>query len=97
VTDGWTEKERQQFARIRDGFLKTGFSPEDAEEHARRTLEQARIRPRRPAPDPQNPTKDDLYQLAKRYDIAGRSQMDKEELERAVFARQRAWGGDDGT
>lgn len=92
MTDGWTEKERQQFARIRDGFLKTGFSPTDAEAHARRTLEQARIRPRRSEPDPSNPTKDDLYQLAKRYDIAGRSQMDKAELERAVLARHH--GGD---
>ncbi len=83
MTDVWNEKQLAQFARIRDGFLKTGFTPEDAEAHARRTIDEARIRPRR-KPDPANPTKDDLYREAMRYDIAGRSKMDKAELVKAV-------------
>lgn len=82
--DTWTEQQLAQFARIRDGFLKTGFSPEDAERHARHTIEAARIRPRKPPPDPDNPTKDQLYREAMRYDIAGRSKMDKAELVKAV-------------
>ena len=83
MTDAWTEKQLAQFVRIRDGFLKTGFTPEDADAHARRTIDEARIKPRR-QPDPENPTKDQLYREAMRYDIAGRSKMDKSQLVKAV-------------
>jgi hypothetical protein len=84
MTDAWTERQLAQFARIRDGLLKTGFSAEDAAAHARHTMEQARSRPRKPAPDPEHPTKDQLYHEAKRYNITGRSKMDKEQLSHAV-------------
>lgn len=84
MTDAWTEKQLQQFVRIRDGFLKTGFSQDIAEAHAARTIEESRRRPQKAPPDPSNPTKDDLYHEAKRFNITGRSKMDKEELERAV-------------
>jgi hypothetical protein len=89
VTDSWNEKQLAQFTRIREGFIKTGFSPEDAEEHARRTIEEARIKPRRRT-DPENPTKDQLYREAMRYDIAGRSKMDKAQLVRAVEGHRAA-------
>ena len=94
MTDAWTERQLAQFVRVRDGFLKTGFSDADAEAHARRTIEQSRSRPKKPAPDPDNPTKDQLYREAKRFNITGRSKMDKEELAHAVQGhRSSARGG----
>lgn len=84
MSDAWTERQLAQFARIRDGFLKTGFTEDDATAHATRTIEESRSRPRRPPPDPENPTKDQLYHEAKRYNITGRSKMDKEQLAHAV-------------
>jgi hypothetical protein len=97
MTDAWTERQLAQFVRIREGFLKTGFSEDEAAAHAERTIEELRLRPRRPAPDPDNPTKDELYHEAKRYDITGRSKMDKEQLADAVQGHRssdRDGGGD---
>lgn len=88
MTDAWTEKQLAQFVRVRDGFMKTGFAKDIAEEHAARTIEQSRHRPRKPAPDPENPTKDDLYRAAMRYNITGRSKMDKEQLAKAVHGHR---------
>jgi hypothetical protein len=89
MADAWTEQQLMHFIRIRDGLRKTGFSEEAAETHAAYTVEQARRRPRR-VPDPTNPTKDQLYHEAKRYDIAGRSAMDKEQLANAVRQHRNA-------
>lgn len=94
MTDRWTEQQLQYFVRVRDGLLKTGFSPEDAEQHAIRTVQQ-RIAQGEPRRHSDEPTKDDLYLEAKRYNITGRSKMDKEQLERAVARhRERSGGGD---
>lgn len=93
MTDTWTEQQLAQFTRIRAGFLKTGFSEADAEAHARRTIEEARFRPRKPPPDPANPTKDQLYREAMRYNITGRSKMDKEQLANAVQGHRNAVRG----
>ena len=81
--DGWTDKQLEQFLRIRNGYIKTGFDQETAELHAARAInaQPDRRAGRRPNPEP---TKDELYQEAVRYDIAGRSMMDKEELAKAV-------------
>ena len=84
MTDKWTEQQLEQFVRVRDGFIKTGFARDVAESQAARAIEARRRRPERPAADPSNPTKDELYQEAKRYNIAGRSKMDKEQLHNAV-------------
>jgi len=84
MTDAWTEKQLIQFVRIRDGFLKTGFEQDIAEAHAARTIEDSRRRPEKPPADPSNPTKDELYHEAKRFNITGRSKMDKEQLAHAV-------------
>jgi hypothetical protein len=88
MTDAWTEKQLLQFARVRDGFLKTGFPLDIAEAHARRTIEQSRRRPQKPPSDPANPTKDELYREAMRYNITGRSKMDKEQLANAVHGHR---------
>ena len=84
MTDAWTEQQLAQFARISQGLQRAGLSAQEADAHARRTIEEARIRPRKPPPDPDNPTKDQLYREAMRYDIAGRSKMDKDQLLHAV-------------
>ena len=97
MTDRWTERQLAQFAHIREGFLKTGFTEADAEEHATRTIEQSRSRPRKPAPDPENPTKDQLYHEAIRYNITGRSKMDKEQLAHAVQGHRSCDRGGGGT
>lgn len=88
MTDAWTEKQLMQFVRVRDGFLKTGFPHDVAEAHAAQTIEQARRRPRKRQADPTNPTKDDLYREAMRYNITGRSKMDKEQLANAVHGHR---------
>ena len=84
MSDKWTEQQLAQFARVRDGFLKTGFSRDVAESHAARTIEERRRQPERAPSDPTNPTKDELYREAMRYDITGRSKMDKAQLHNAV-------------
>ncbi len=95
MTDAWTPKEREQFTRIRDGFMKTGFPRDAAEAHAARTIEQSRRRAPRPKRDPENLTKDELYREAMRYNITGRSKMDKDELERAVHGYRERHSDDD--
>jgi hypothetical protein len=52
---------------------------------ARATRSQSRSRTRRPTTD--EPTKDELYEQAKKLDIEGRSKMNKPELARAVSRR----------
>lgn len=84
MTDAWTEKQLAQFVRVREGFIKTGFPHDVASAHAASTIEQSRRQPRRQPPDPENPTKDDLYREAMRYNITGRSKMDKDQLADAV-------------
>lgn len=83
MTDSWNEKQLAQFARIRDGFMKTGFSRDVAEAHAARTLREREAQPEKPRRT-EGETKDELYHEAKRYNIAGRSQMDKSQLAAAV-------------
>jgi len=86
----WTDVQREQYGRIRDAFMKTGMDRETAETYARRAIEARRARQVRLRRLPQDePTKDELYLEAMRYDIAGRSKMDKEQLLEAVTnARQ---------
>jgi len=83
MTDTWNEKQLAQFARIRDGYLKTGFSEDDAHTHASNTINAQRD-PRSGRRLGEGPTKDDLYLEAKRYNIAGRSKMDKDALQKIV-------------
>jgi hypothetical protein len=88
MTDAWTEKQLAQFVRVRDGFIKTGFPHDVASAHAASTIEQSRRRPKKAEPDPTNPTKDDLYREAMRYNITGRSKMDKDQLANAVHGHR---------
>lgn len=92
MTDAWNEKQLAQFARIRDGFMKTGFSRDVAEAHAARTVRERAEQPEKPRRSAEA-TKDELYHEAKRYNIAGRSQMDKRQLADAVRTHRLSRGG----
>jgi hypothetical protein len=80
MTDRWSEQQLQHFIRVRDSMVKTGFSHDVAEAQARRAVAARREPVKRSA----EPTKDDLYRAAMRYNITGRSKMDKDELADAV-------------
>lgn len=84
MNSSWTDDQRRHYLRIVQGLELAGLSSDEAQEYARGTIEDMRIRPRKPDPDPNNPTKDELYREAMRYNIAGRSKMDKDELFAAV-------------
>jgi hypothetical protein len=92
MTDRWTEQQLQHFARVRAGLMKSGFARDVAEAQARRAVEaRASQRPRKRHSD--EPTKDELYHEAMRYNITGRSKMDKSQLANAVEGhRNRARG-----
>jgi hypothetical protein len=96
MDDAWTEQQLAQYTRIKEGLRKAGLSEHEAAANARRTIEEARIRPGgRGRAISQEPTKDQLYREAMRYDITGRSKMDKEQLEHAVRENRRSRGEDD--
>ena len=80
MTDRWSEQQLQHFIRIRDSMVKTGFSKDVAEAQARRAVAN-RTEPQRRSTER---TKDDLYRLAMRYNIPGRSKMDTEQLRAVV-------------
>ena len=80
MAEQWSEEQMRRFIRIRDSMVKTGFSKDVAEAQARRALAQ-RTEPQRRSAER---TKDDLYRLAMRYQIPGRSKMDTEQLRVAV-------------
>jgi hypothetical protein len=82
MADHWSEQQLKHFIRVRDSFVKTGFSTDVAEAQARRTVEGRREPSRRSV----EATKDELYREAMRYNIAGRSKMDKNELAKAIDA-----------
>lgn len=94
MSETWTEQQLQQFVRVRDGFMKTGFSKDVAEAHARRTVEERLAKGEKPRRS-EDPTKDELYLEAKRFNITGRSKMDKEALSRAVEQRRARSDADD--
>jgi plasmid stabilization system protein ParE len=84
MPDAWSNKEERQYKHIRDSYEDRGVSKDEAEERAARTVNADRDASGRAKDGDGKPTKSELYEQAKRYDIAGRSSMDKGELRRAV-------------
>lgn len=90
----WSTRQRYRFLRVRNALMKAGHTLEEASEQASRVINSR--------PDPRSgrrvaegeSTKDDLYREAMRFNITGRSKMDKEQLEEAV-RRRRQLSGDD--
>jgi len=80
----WSDKRERQYEHIRDGYLEDGLSRDEAEERAARTVNARRSVAGEARGGDDSPTTDELYRQAKRFDITGRSKMDKEELEKAI-------------
>lgn len=80
----WSDRRERQYEHIRDGYLEDGLSRDEAEERAARTVNARRAASGEAEDSSNAPTKDELYEQAKRFEISGRSAMDKEELENAI-------------
>ena len=81
----WSDKRERQYEHIKESYEDTGLSEDEAEERAARTVNARRAasgEAKETSDD--TPTKEALYEQAKRMDIEGRSKMDKEELENAI-------------
>ena len=91
----WTNKDERKYEHIKDSYEEQGKSEDKAEEIAARTVNKARREegrtPNKTTEGTGNPnesyedrTKDELYNIAQELEIEGRSDMNKDELIRAV-------------
>ena len=93
----WSDKDERQYEHIKDSQKDQGKSTDRAEEIAARTVNKQRREEGRtksgkkttsgtgnPNKSLEDRTKDELYNRAKDLDIEGRSDMDKDELVRAI-------------
>lgn len=92
---GWSNKDERKYEHIKESSQERGMSEDRAQEIAARTVnKQRRQQGRTPNKTTQgtgNPnrgyegrSKDELYNIAKERNIEGRSQMNKQELIRAL-------------
>ena len=89
----WSTKREHQYEHIRDGYLADGLSKDEAEERAARTVNARRAAAgEAKETSDATPTKEELYAQAKRFDIDGRSDMDKEQLENAIAGHRGGTG-----
>jgi len=95
----WTDKDARKYEHIRESATESGKSESRAREIAARTVNRDRREegrtPNRTTKGTGNPntplderTRDELYNRATELDIEGRSEMDKDELVRAIRDRQ---------
>ena len=97
----WSNKRERQYEHIKDSAKKGGASTKRAKEIAARTVNKERARSgeakessrprggqRSGTNRPRGRTKEQLYNEAKRMNIAGRSKMNKAQLQRAVDRRK---------
>jgi hypothetical protein len=95
MPEGWSNKDERKYEHIRDSNLERGMKKGRAKEVAARTVnkdrrEQGRT-PNRRSQGTGNPnssyderSRDELYNIAKERDVAGRSRMSKAELIEAL-------------
>lgn len=99
MPDAWSDKDERMYEHVQESEEERGRSKERAKEIAARTVnKQRREEGRTPNKTTQgtgNPnrglearSKDELYNRAKELDIAGRSDMTKDELVREIRKRQ---------
>ncbi|MCW2926842.1 MAG: plasmid stabilization protein [Thermoleophilia bacterium] len=88
----WSDKRERQYEHIRDGYLDDGLSETEAEERAARTVNARRAASGEARDSSNAPTRAELYEQAKRFDITGRSKMDKETLENAIAGHRGGTG-----
>jgi hypothetical protein len=95
----WNDKDERQYKHVLDSELERGRSEDRAKEIAARTVNEPRRREGRtrnrttggtgnPRRALEERSKRQLYNRAKELDIDGRSKMSKDELVRAIRARQ---------
>jgi hypothetical protein len=95
VMPSWSGKEERQYEHIKDSSKKRGASDKRAKAIAARTVNKKRREkgetPNKKTQGTGNPnkglqsrTKDELYNLAKKKNISGRSSMTKSELVKAL-------------
>ena len=95
----WTKKEDRQYEKIRDSNLKRGMSTDRAKEIAARTVNKQRREqgktPNQRTQGTGNPhtslesrTKDEVYNIAQKMNIRGRSKMTKPQLIDAIRERR---------
>lgn len=95
MPDAWSQQDEEQYKAIKKSAMDRGRSESRAEEIAARTVNKRRQREGRTISDTSsatgNPnesyekrTKEELYHLAQRYEIEGRSSMSKSELIQAL-------------
>jgi hypothetical protein len=91
----WTQKDRRKYEHVKESALERGRTEERAKEVAARTVNKDRREegrtPNKTTQGTGNPnsrleerTRDELYNRAKELDIAGRSDMNKEQLAAAI-------------
>jgi len=83
----WSGKRERQYKHIKESERKRGVSTKRAKEIAARTVNKERARTGE-ARESSQPSKEQLYNEAKRMSIAGRSRMNKQQLQRAVDRRK---------
>ena len=81
----WSSKRERQYEHVKESEKKQGRSTKRAKEIAARTVNKERAR----SGETNGRTKEQLYNEAKRLNVPGRSQMNKQRLQRAVEARKR--------
>ena len=98
MPDAWSGKDERKYEHIRDSSRERGASEERAKELAARTVNKGRREegrtPNRRTQGTGNPnrgyearSRDELYNLAREREIAGRSNMSRDELIRALRDR----------
>lgn len=91
----WTQKDRRKYEHVKESALERGRTEERAKEVAARTVNKDRREegrtPNKTTQGTGNPnsrleerTREELYNRAKELDIAGRSDMNKEQLAAAI-------------
>jgi plasmid stabilization system protein ParE len=96
----WSNKDERQYEHIKDSYKHRGVSNDEAEERAARTVNKERhaegrtkeqreqrasgARSSSRSRSHDEPTKEELYDRARKLGIEGRSKMDKEQLTRAI-------------
>lgn len=92
MPEAWSDKRERQYEHIRDSYMEDGVSRKEAEERAARTVNARREASGEAGGGDDSPTREELYEKAKEFDISGRSEMDKEELENAIAGHRGGTG-----
>jgi hypothetical protein len=90
MPEAFNKKDERQYRHIKESYKERGVSNDEAEERAARTVNKERHAEGRTKEQREarrrgdEPTKEELYDRARKMGIEGRSKMDKAELKRAI-------------